>query len=157
MIKAFAPMLGNFHGDGVLADGTELIGVLEGHEALENVAYSFRANLVAQDSGQCLLDAYFVLSNTADCGMEIQFYDTRGHIHKLTWMGGGRGNGDIASHLFRFEGQRDNGSAVRLSFELTSAAKCRVRFESMGRRGEWREHWGLDLERRQDISRLRAA
>lgn len=157
MIKAFAPMLGEFQGDGVLADGTELIGVLEGHEALENVAYAFRAHLVAQDSGDCLLDAFFVLSNAPDLGLELHFYDTRSQVHRLAWSGGGSGNRDIAKHVFRFEGRRDNGSLVRLSFELTSATQCQIRFESMGRKGEWREHWGLNLERRQEMTTLRAA
>jgi hypothetical protein len=156
MIKAFAPLLGEFQGGGRLADGTEVIGILETREALEDVAYAFRAHLSDESSGTCLLDAFLVLSNTPSNGMELHFFDTREPLHKLTWTGGGEGQRDIARHHFIFEGQRAKGARVRLSFDVTSAEKCRVRFESMGKRGEWREHWAVGLERRHQVG-LRAA
>ena len=160
MIKAFAPVLGEFQGEGRLADGTDVIGVLEAREALENVAYSFRANMTAQDNGACVLDAFFVLSNTENGGLELQFYDTREHIHKLTWTGAGRGDRDISRHVFPFEGKRDNGANVRISFELTSAEKCNIRYETSGngaQSGQWRELWSLDLDRRHALVERKAA
>ena len=146
MIKVFAPMLGAFRGDGKLADGTELLGHLEGNEALENIAYAFRARMEGEDSRR-LIDAFFVLAEASDGRMEMQFYETRENVHRLAWAPGAEQNADLANHIFRFAGKRDNGTDVRISFTLTSAEKCDLRFESMGRRGEWREHWNMTLRR----------
>jgi|GEM_PF-698373 len=148
MIKVFAPMLGAFKGDGKLADGTELRGHLEGSEALENIAYAFRARMEGEDSRR-LIDAFFVLAEAPGGRMEMQFYETRENVHRLSWAPGAEQNADMASHTFRFEGKRDNGTDVRISFTLTSAEKCDVRFESLSRRGEWREHWNMALKRAQ--------
>lgn len=159
MIKAFAPMLGDFRGQGRLADGTGLVARLEGAEALPDQVYTFRARMTADDTGASLLDAFLVLSQNVAGGMEIQFHDARSHAQALAWAPGEETGGDLVRHVFRFEGNRDNGSPVRLSFEVTSAEECVVRFESKGRGGEWREHWTVNLARVHERSNvtLRAA
>lgn len=157
MIKAFAPMLGDFRGQGRLADGTELVARLEGTEALPDQVYTFRARLTADDTGASLHDAFLVLSNTVAGGMEIHFHDARSHDQALRWAPGDETGSDLVRHVYRFEGSRDNGSPVRLSFEVTSAEECVVRFESKGRSGEWREHWTVHLARVHERAVLRAA
>jgi hypothetical protein len=157
MIKVFAPMIGEFSANGKLPDGTEIEARIFGEESLADVAYSFRAQMFALDSGNSVLNAYFVISQTAQGGLDLHFFDTREHLHQLHWNQGDSSTRALARHHLCFEGKRDNGTPVRLSFDVNSAESIGLKFESQGRSGEWREHWQLPLKRKSETSAKKKA
>ena len=152
MLKMFAPLLGQFAGNGTMVDGTEINCKLVGTEALDNVAYSFRATLISEESGNALLNAFLVLATTEKGDLELQFYDTREHVHTFQLT---KDDGVITAldkHLFCFAGMRDRGTPVRISFQVLSSQQCSLRFESQGKSGLWREHWSVSLNRQLSAS-----
>ena len=150
MLKVFAPLLGKFNGQGQIIDGTEVTFRLSGFEALENVAYSFRAEVVSQETGNHLLNAFLVMALNEKEELELQFYDTREHVHTFHWVKDDGATTSLEKHLFCFEGTRDRGSPVRISFQIHSAQECVVKFESKGKAGTWRAHWCITLARQMD-------
>ena len=147
MIKIFAPMLGSFTGRGRLVDGTEVALKISGQETLDDVAYAFRVRLKSQETDSLLLNAYMVMALNEQGKLELQFYDTRQHVHTFLLVGENGVNTSLEKHLYCFEGVRDRGTPVRISFEVVSAQSCVARFESMGKHNQWREHWTVPLER----------
>jgi hypothetical protein len=157
MLKIFAPLLGQFLGSGRVIDGTEVVLALTGTEALDNVAYSFRAQLTSQESGNHLLNAFLVMATNESDELELQFYDTREHVHTFRLTPDDGVLTSLETHLFCFAGVRDRGGQVRISFQVLSAQQCALKFESQGKNGQWREHWNISLQRQMSGSTLKIA
>lgn len=148
MIKTFAPVIGNFEGRGMMADGTELVCRFESQEVIGNVCYGMRLNVVKSDSQNSLVDAYIVMTTDADGKLELQYIDGREHVHAARWIVAPHAKATSDSRLFTFEAVRPNGSSYRLHFDIVSAAHFYVYMEASGNPNEKpHEVWRLHLER----------
>ncbi|NBX15887.1 MAG: hypothetical protein EBR09_00825 [Proteobacteria bacterium] len=130
MIRAFAPALGEFKGNGELRDGTELRCNFVGQEVIPGVCYGLRLEVHAIENDNTLMDVYFVLSQDAGEHLEIQYFDGREHLHSLHPVNSPMLSEHPDGRVFSFEGSRPNGTVIRFHFDLVSAERIDISVDS---------------------------
>lgn len=159
MIKAFAPLLGNFQGHGMSADGTELVCRFQGNEMLNNLCYGLRIEVLSQDNQNHLVNAFVTLSTDDHGKLKMHYVDAREHANSAQWTAAAHGKATLDSRIFSFEGQRTNGSFYRIHFDIISAENFKIYMESAHSQGDVpHEDWSVHLKReRSQVYPLRAA
>lgn len=162
MLKAFAPLLGEFHGRGLRPDGSELICHVAGEEIIYDVCYGFRLEVYQAESTEMLVNAFIVATSDAKGNLALQFIESKEHVHGMHWLPAEHGEAATeGSRVFVFEALRSNGSLCRLVFDVISAEDFRLSYESTTSRDHHpHEMWRLSLARSHELaahSKLRAA
>lgn len=159
MMKALAPMLGNFEGHGQGGDGSELDCIFHGDEILPDVCYGFRFTVKDGDSKNNVSNAYIVMSQDESGEVAMSYIDGKDRMKEVHAISTGEAGSKSQSRKYQFEGIRAAGGIYRIIFEVDSAEHFKFSLEASNSRApELKELWAVNLKRKMTpVSLLKAA
>ena len=121
LIKALAPILGEFRGRGTLLDGTEVETRFSGQEVIPNLCYGLRLQLLSCETSDHVVNSYIVASiDRRNDALELQLIDTKESFHDLRRSETAQADG---SSIYMFQAKRSSGGLYKIEFSISSAAE----------------------------------
>ncbi len=160
MLKAFAPILGEFSGRGARPDGSELICHFKGEEVIYDVCYTLRLEVYSADTTELLVNSMALITADSHGKIQLQYIDSHEHIGNMNWaQESAVASSDAHGRIFAFDGHKENGKACRLSIDVLSAEDFKIVFEMATSRDSHPQlSWEVSLGRQHsNVTKLRVA
>ena len=121
LIKALAPILGEFSGKGSLLDGTEFNASFVAQEIIPNLCYGMRLQINSLETLNSIVNSYIVASiDSKTDELELHLIDTRESFHDLHKTHSSEVNGTT---FHTFQAKRSSGGLYKVEFGIPSASQ----------------------------------